>query len=89
MMEILKHGKVKIVRPLSLWKFFERNHSGRDRTLEIDEYEIFYQSDTRSLKENDLLCQIDRDGLEKSIKFKTFKRYFYQILREDPRLKGH
>lgn len=82
-MEKVLSTKKKILGPLWLWKIFERER------FEIDGYEIFYYNDQAGLKENDLLCQRDFAGKEHSIKFKTFERWYYKILKEKPGLKNH
>lgn len=77
--EAIKDSLEKIKVPKStpglLWNFFKRNYP-ENNPLNINGFEIFYHDD-------DLIFQCDIDGREKSIKYKTFERYCYEILKEN------
>lgn len=84
-MEKVLSTKKRTLGPLWLWKIFERGHD-----VPADGYDIVYSKDSTGLKEGDSLVQEDiMSGKKKSIKFKTFEKYYYEILKAKPDLKDH
>jgi hypothetical protein len=71
--------RIKEMSATMAWRFFEREHSPEE-ILEVGGYEIYSY--------NDLLFQEDPLGKLSSIKFKTFEKYFYQVLRENPQIRS-
>jgi hypothetical protein len=78
--------KIKGLSPRMAWRFFKREYPS-SKPFIVGEYEIYFGPDSTGNESDDLLIQT-KDFKDSSIKYKTFEKYFYQVLKENTQTGG-
>lgn len=74
--------KIRGLSPVRAWRFFKREYP-KSKPFSVGEYEVYFEPDHSGDGSEDVLVHV-YDLKESSIKYKTFEKYFYQALKENP-----